>query len=181
MPNKRLLDITQLLLEQDGYITISAISQRLNVSNKTIRNDLNQIADWLADSNLVLVRKTGVGIAISGEKSAKLSVLRQLQKKSRESIDYSPQARKAYIQMKLLTSPAYRICNLASDLFVSRTTIHKDLVSLAPSFESYKIRLNRKNNNGVSVKGSEKNHRKMLVDLMIIIREMKLNTAIITS
>ena len=81
MPNKRLLDITQLLLEQDVYITISAISQRLNVSNKTIRNDLNQIADWLADSNLVLVRKTGVGIAISGEKSAKLSVLRQLQKK----------------------------------------------------------------------------------------------------
>lgn len=68
--------------------------------------------------------------------------------------------------MKLLTSPAYRICNLASDLFVSRTTIHKDLVSLAPSFESYKIRLNRKNNNGVSVEGSEKNHRKMLVDLM---------------
>ena len=66
-------------------------------------------------------------------------------------------------------------------MFVSRTTIHKDLVSLAPSFESYKIRLNRKNNNGVSVKGSEKNHRKMLVDLMIIIREMKLNTAIITS
>ena len=91
MPNKRLLDITQLLLEQDGYITISAISQRLNVSNKTIRNDLNQIADWLADSNLVLVRKTGVGIAISGEKSAKLSVLRQLQKKEpREHCLFSP-------------------------------------------------------------------------------------------
>lgn len=166
MQNKRLLAITQLLLEQDGYITIADISHQLNVSNKTIRNDLKQIADWLAENGLILIRKTGVGIAVEGDKHAQLSISRQLQKKSRESIDYSPQARKTYIQMKLILNPSCRIHELAAELYVSRTTIHKDLVALSPTFEAYKIKLNRKNNNGVSVEGSEKNYRKMLVDLM---------------
>ena len=66
MVNNRFLDVIKILLEHDDYITINAISKRLQVSNKTIRNDLKQVEEWLKENDLTLVKKTGVGVTILG-------------------------------------------------------------------------------------------------------------------
>lgn len=167
MINNRFLDIVRLLLKQDDYITINEISKNLNVSNKTIRNDLVQVGDWLKENNLNLIKKTGVGVMIEGDKTAKLNIYNQVQEKNKKNIDYSPQARKIYIGMKLILNEKSHIFELAEELYVSRATIHKDILSLMPVFESYKIKVNRKNNNGLFIEGSEKNIRKILFDLML--------------
>ena len=52
MQNKRILEIVRILLQQSDYITIQAITQILQVSNKTIRNDLMIVAEYLEESNL---------------------------------------------------------------------------------------------------------------------------------
>lgn len=166
MINKRFLDIIRLLLKYDDYITINEISKQLNVSNKTIRNDLQQVGEWLSENNLELIKKTGVGITIKGNKSAKLNVFQIIQEKNRENIDYSPQSRRIYIGIKLILNSRCRIYELAEELFVSRATIHKDILSLIPLFETYKIKLNRKNNNGISIEGSEKNLRSFLIEML---------------
>ena len=57
MVNNRFLDVIKILLEHDDYITINAISKRLQVSNKTIRNDLKQVEEWLKENDLTLVKK----------------------------------------------------------------------------------------------------------------------------
>lgn len=166
MINTRFLDIIRLLLKKDDYITINEISKQLNVSNKTIRNDLVQIGEWLHENNLELIKKTGVGITICGDKNTKLHVYQEISEKNSKNLDYSPEARKIYIGMKLILNPKCRIYELAEDLFVSRATIHKDILSLIPLFDQYKIKLNRKNNNGISIEGSERYFRDMLFDLM---------------
>lgn len=166
MINTRFLDIIRLLLKQDDYITINEISKQLNVSNKTIRNDLVQIGEWLHENNLELIKKTGVGVTISGDKNTKLHVYQEISEKNSKNLDYSPEARKIYIGMKLILNPKCRIYELAEDLFVSRATIHKDILALIPFFDQYKIKLNRKNNNGISIEGKEKYYRDMLFDLM---------------
>ena len=56
MVNNRFLDVIKILLEHDDYITINAISKRLQVSNKTIRNDLKQVEEWLKENDLTLVK-----------------------------------------------------------------------------------------------------------------------------
>lgn len=62
--NKRLLDIAELLLNSSDYITVDTIAEKLNVSNKTIRNDLVILDEWLLEFNLSLDKKTGSGVII---------------------------------------------------------------------------------------------------------------------
>ncbi|HJB23933.1 MAG TPA: HTH domain-containing protein, partial [Candidatus Jeotgalibaca pullicola] len=168
MINKRLLHIIRILLKQNTYVTIAELSNELNVSYKTIANDLKMVEAWLTEHGLELIKKTGVGVNIEGSNEIKLSVYQFISRKSKENIDYSPKARMIYIGMKLLLESTCRVHELADDLFVSRATVHKDIHSLTAIFESYKIELLRKNNNGITISGSEKNFRNCLIELMKI-------------
>ena len=54
--NKRIMKIVDVLLKQDSYITIDKISEELAVSNKTIRNDLQIVDQYLEENNLKLIK-----------------------------------------------------------------------------------------------------------------------------
>lgn len=167
MENKRILELVRILLQQPDYITISKITELLQVSNKTIRNDLDTVADYLKGYNLTLSRKTGVGVCIEGEEEEKLTLLRSITSHTHELIDYSPKARKIYIGLRLITcTENCRIYELASELYVSRATIHKDLSALSEQIEPYNVTLLRKNNNGISIEGKERHLRDLMFDLM---------------
>ena len=56
--NKRIMKIVDVLLKQDSYITIDKISEELAVSNKTIRNDLQIVDQYLEENNLKLIKKS---------------------------------------------------------------------------------------------------------------------------
>lgn len=57
MKNERIIKIVSVLLNQDNFITIDQISNQLNVSNKTIRNDLHLVEEWLKENKLELIKK----------------------------------------------------------------------------------------------------------------------------
>ncbi len=168
LSNNRILNIVNLLLKSDNYITIDTISKELGVSNKTIRNDLKLAEEWLKENDLRLIKKTGVGVTIAGERSSKLHTLNLIKSKNKKLIDFSPEARKIYLALRLITSTENcRVYELANELYVSRATIHKDLLSLSPILDKHKIKLNRKNNNGISITGKERNLRNLLIELML--------------
>ncbi|WP_243675470.1 HTH domain-containing protein [Clostridioides difficile] len=73
--NKRLLDIAELLLNSSDYITVDTIAEELKVSNKTIRNDLVILDEWLLEFNLSLDKKTGSGVIILGNEDINLKLL----------------------------------------------------------------------------------------------------------
>ncbi|MFV0380795.1 MAG: BglG family transcription antiterminator [Breznakia sp.] len=166
--NKRILEISHFLLQSDDYVTVDIIAKKLLVSNKTIRNDLRIVETWLCENELSLVKKTGVGIKIDGEKNNKLKVWNTIKQKNKQLIDYSPEARKIYIAMRLLTCEnVLRIYELASELYVSRATIHKDIIEVSKMFKKEKISLARKNNNGIHISGKERNIRNVLYEMML--------------
>lgn len=168
MINTRVMKIIRILLSKDTYFTIDTISNELNVSNKTIRNDLQLVDEWLKENNVSLIKKTGVGIHIKGSQLEKLKLMEILKQKNNVLIDYSPEARKLFICMQILMSENNcRIYELSNELFVSRATIHKDIIALTPLLEKNKITLTRKNNNGISVQAKERNKRNLLLELMI--------------
>ncbi len=167
MINKRILKIVEVLLNQETYITIDRISEQLSVSNKTIRNDLALVSEWLRDNHLKLVKKTGTGVRIEGTHSQKLRILETVRKRNTSLIEHSPAARKIYIGMQLATYDNCRIYELSEQLYVSRATIHKDLLALCEDMRIYQIELHRKNNNGISIAGKEKNIRNFLLELML--------------
>ncbi len=167
MINKRILKIVEILLNQQSYITIDQISRQLSVSNKTIRNDLQLVSEWLADNQLQLIKKTGIGVRIEGDRSQKLHILETVRRRNKSVIEHSPAARKTFIGMQLATYESCRIYELSEMLFVSRATIHKDLLSLSKDMHVFNITLHRKNNNGISIEGKEKDIRNFLLELML--------------
>lgn len=167
MENKRILEIIRILLQQRSYITIREVAALLNVSNKTIRNDLAFVEDYLAEYHLCLCKKTGTGIRIEGKESGKLSLMESVSRKIRLPGGFSPSARKIYIGLRLIAcTENCRIYELASELFVSRATIHKDITTLSERFKTCQIQIVRKNNNGISLEGKERHLRDLMFDLM---------------
>lgn len=168
MQNKRILEIVRILLQQSDYITIQSITGILQVSNKTIRNDLSTVGEYLEENHLTLEKKTGAGIRINGDEEVKLSLLKAISQKSRQLTDYSPQARKIYIGLRITNCEENcRIYELASELYVSRATIHKDISCLSEMLPDYNLQLIRKNNNGICIEGKERHLRDFMFDLML--------------
>lgn len=167
MMNKRVIKIVDVLLRQKSYITIDHISEELNVSNKTIRNDLALVGEWLEEQQLKLIKKTGVGIRIEGDMNVKLHVMETISEKNNENVDFSPASRKIFIGMQLCSYDSCRIYELSNQLYVSRATIHKDILALNELLTTYKIQLHRKNNNGLSMEGKERHIRSFLLELML--------------
>ena len=168
MYKKRLKEIVEILLKQESYITINNISKQLHVSNKTIRNDLKILEQWLLENKLTLIKKTGVGIYINGDQVSKLNILDTITSKNKELIDYSPEARKIFIAMRLLTSQEVcKIYEIAKELHVSRATIHMDLKKVTVLFKEYKLMLHHSTNQGLQIKGLERHKRNLLFDLML--------------
>lgn len=112
-------------------------------------------------------KKTGTGIRIEGEETLKLRLLESVRQKLQLPRSYSPPARKIYIGLRLITcTENCRIYELASELYVSRATIHKDISALSQQFENYSVQIIRKSNNGISLAGKEQHLRDLMFDLM---------------
>lgn len=164
----RIFSILMILLDSDTYITIDKIAKELNVSNKTIRNELSKLDDWIVSRNLKLIKKTGSGIMVEGSIQDKFAIRKEIAEKSKVIHDFSPQSRVNSIAIKLLGSnESLRVYNLAEEFYSSRATIHKDLEKVATLLGKYKIELIRKKNHGLTVSGKERYIRTCLVDLIL--------------
>ena len=65
-----------ILIDRNEEVTIKELSEKIDVSPRTIHRDLNTIEKLLRAYNLELVRKTGVGIQIVGSETDK-EILKQ--------------------------------------------------------------------------------------------------------
>ncbi|MEG0296875.1 MAG: transcription antiterminator [Clostridium sp.] len=167
--NKRLTLIAELLLRQTDYITVNTIAKELNVSNKTIRNDLIILDEWLREYHLDLDKKTGSGVTILGDENIKLKILATISNKSNTLDAYSPEDRKNFILNKLfITDSKIRIRDISAELHVSRATIHKDLISIDSFLKNYKIQLVRKTNHGIEITAKEKDIRNAIFNLICL-------------
>lgn len=163
---KRLPAIADLLLNNTDYVTVNAIAKELKVSNKTIRNDLVLLEEWIRGFDLILDKKTGSGVIIIGTEKQKLKILSYINSKSNAIIPYSPEDRELYILNKLfITNSNFRIRDISYELHSSRATIHKDLLATNELLHNYKIQLVRTLNSGIYIVGKEKDIRKAIFEV----------------
>ena len=166
MKNKRSNEIIRILLENDRFITIKEIGDILSVSNKTIRNDLEEIERRLESEELKLIKKPGIGITIEGKEDVKMHLRNSLRIQP-ERFSFGKEDRLDYLAEKLLYLQEFRIYEAAEELFVSRATIHKDLNNLETILSKNKLKMIRQHNRGVTLTGSEKNIRKALDEILL--------------
>ncbi|MFR4176799.1 MAG: BglG family transcription antiterminator [Lactococcus raffinolactis] len=126
MLNNRQLELVLLLEKANKFLTKEFISQKLNVSIRTVSNDISRIRDeLLQNGDFEFVSKAGVGIRL--KKRGSINVI--------PSEDSSVSARRFDMMDMLLFQEQTVTYEVLSELFlVSKSSIKNDLLFLKKTF-----------------------------------------------
>lgn len=170
--NKRENNIERLMLmliDENEPITIREISDSLNVSQKTVRNYLDDAEDNFNKFGVRLIRKPNVGNFIDLDSSERPSIRKLINNdESNKIYEYSSIYRQKYILETLFRNRyTYTIQLFADDLYCSKNTIVNDLIYVEEWLGNYNIILKRKQNQGLWIEGSEKSIRSAMMSLFL--------------
>lgn len=156
-----------LLLEEEDYHSIGYYAEKLDVTDRTLRDDIKEIDPLLQQLGLNLERRTGKGILLSGGAKGSES-LRSLLSASVRQKRYQPLSgrRMEILRELLLYSRQYlSIQKLSDQYYVSRTSIVNDLKYIEEWLVNYHLSLS-KSILGTQVCGSETNIRRAFAALI---------------
>ncbi|WP_378954189.1 BglG family transcription antiterminator [Pelosinus sp. sgz500959] len=164
---ERYLEVLTILISANQPLTVDKIAERLKVSNKTIRNDLGKVEEYLSTKKIQLIKKTGMGVMVEGLEEEKLNIAREIRNDKGVIEPYCPKNRKYYIIKRLLMAEKYiTMQSIADELYVSRVTIHKDLTEVEVWLKKFELQLVSKTNHGIEVVGKEENWRNAVISLI---------------
>lgn len=153
-----------ILIENRSPITIRAIASKLNISEKTVRNYLNELQDDFIKTGVTLIKKPGVGIYLDIDNKKRSD----LKENFNLEIDtpYSSEYRQKYILKTLFKNRyTYTIQLLADDLYCSKNTIINDLKYVEKWLENHKLHLKKKQSQGLWIEGDEVTFRNSMMSL----------------
>lgn len=169
MLTNRQAELLKLLIKAEQPRVTSFLAQQLECSEKTVRNDLKQIDDWLQIyPDAALVRKPSVGVTLDAAPSVEQDILFQLKhSESGQAVPIDLDVRVLLIIRGLLENEKpVTLQQLAGKFFVSRATISHDLNEVEKRLSAYGLELVRKPRTGIFVKGNEKQWRLGLSDVV---------------
>ncbi|MDQ0204858.1 BglG family transcription antiterminator [Pectinatus haikarae] len=115
-PKERSTFLTARLLQNQAPIKLFELSTELNVAESTISSDLDKLEDWFIKHKLILIRKPGLGVYVSGsEKNIRKAILHciyeNIDEKSLVSILHDTLSRKHDVK-NLVDQSSQRLLNL---------------------------------------------------------------------
>lgn len=171
--NERCVQILETLLSTMKPVTTKTLSLQLKVSNKTVRNDLLKIEEFLSEHNYgKLEKKPRIGIWIDATEEGKFFLKDLLNKQKAYNNPFTSEERHLHIIKSLLqANDAIKMQVLANELYVSRVTVHKDLKDVEEWLNKYNLKLKRRQNYGIEIIGNEKEWRKVVSLLLSILKD----------
>ncbi len=155
--NIRLQKIIKYLMSANKPITSYELASELQVSSKTIRNDIKELNRILEQIQAYIESQRGKGyqLIIKEEKSFHKFV-KQALKDTQDKIPSDSEDRIQYLMEKLLVNSDYiKIEDLADELYVSRSTLKNDLKSVRKILDKYHLFLEHKPYYGLKIVGNE--------------------------
>src|SRR5699024_5208622 len=158
-------NIIALLLQKNDVMTVNAIAEVLEVSERTIHRDLNSLKTTISDYNVTLQKQTGSGIKLIGDSNDKKKLEKAISVMSIS--EYTPEERQTIILLMLLEAKGpVKLFTLASHLYVTSATISHDLDELEDTLQKQNLHLVRKRGYGVEVDGMESDKRFAITQLI---------------
>ena len=144
-------------LSEDEYISSEDIALKLDISGRTVRNELKELNKVLEMHGAKIVTKTKCGnILIVDNREVYQDYLSEINNKTSHKIPKTSQERVEFLMEYLLQSYSYvKIENLCNLLYVSKTSLSLDLKKVREQLQVYNLKLNTKPNHGIKVEGSE--------------------------
>lgn len=169
------------IIEQSNSATSSSIAIKLDVSTKTIKNDIKEINELLKGYGLIDIKQGKYRLYVIDYENF------EIEKSNINNQDYmfnSPSKRVGYILNKLMNSDnPYLIDDLADEMNIGRTTVVGDLKKLRTELAKYNMSIEGKTNTGIMLKGDELNLRIFILENMyeLIYEDYKIDEDIVES
>lgn len=163
---KRTDRIIHILLLRPNGMTIHELSENLNVSDRTIRNEISTINSILSRSGLSNVYQNRGLIRLSQSKDD-LMKIKDLRLSGDDADYYTPRERFVIILFDVLTAhkPVF-VYQEQDKLRVSKSTIDEDMRMLRKFLGRYALKVMTSAKNGICIQGSERLIRTMIVDVI---------------
>lgn len=165
--SERQIEILQLIIKEQGYLTMQHIAKQMSVSYKTIANDVKELDDWLQKKGITLEKTPHKGICLILSPD-KMEGLHQVLHYSASRDAYtSIKERRELILLSYLWNPEEytSIQKLSTQYYVSNTSIIKDVELVEERLAHYAIKL-KKSTKGTRILATEIDMRKALLDYM---------------
>jgi mannitol operon transcriptional antiterminator len=157
--------LLEILLSKTDEITVKNLADQIGVSERTIHRDLKNVEDILKEYDLLLEKKSGVGVYITGD-ADKIREL-ELFLFNLSHNEYTPDERQTIILCELLeTNGPVKLLGLANDLNVTIATVSADLTKLEEQLQTFGLSLIRKRGYGVEIEGEEGAKRRAMSNLI---------------
>ena len=150
-------------------MSTAAIAKELGLSTRVVRYRLPMVENYLSEFGVSLERQPGSGIWLSGDERALGLAAADLDDQSGANQSASPKDR-ARIVLALLLWSAPTIVSLdwiAEELHISKGSARRDLRSCEKWLEERGLAVVRRSGLGVSVVGSERRLRQVMVQLFV--------------
>ncbi|MCA0987378.1 BglG family transcription antiterminator [Guptibacillus algicola] len=165
--NRRQQKLLLILLESKGTQLVSKLADTLSCSEKTVRNDLGTIKEYVeSETNGKLVRKPGLGVYIEVEEYERTRLYQTFSSVDTKKEEVIERGRRVEIAYELLmTKNPFSIQSLSERYYVNRSVIRKDLEDIRLWLLDYGLDLHSKQKVGLRIEGNEMERRKALSNL----------------
>lgn len=148
-------------------MTIHTLAERLRVSPRTVRYDLDSLESWLKQRNVNLIRRPQKGVWLEAAPGSLAALQHELGPIVSYDCSLSPEERQQLLTALLLRSEKPLTTEaLANRLMISRATVVADLQKVRTWFAKRGITLQGKPNVGYYQESSEKDWRRAVSDLL---------------
>ena len=148
------------------FIPMQEIATYMGCSEKTIRNDMKDISEWLKKKEMNVVRKPSVGVKIEGRKEQIDSILRDISNIKSNVTTIPDQQRLTKMAFMILTqNQPCTIQQLCGTFYVNKQVIKKDLEKIQHWLKRFQLTLHTKQKIGVTIEGNEIKWRSALARL----------------
>lgn len=164
MKNDRSVALLKLLINQSEYVSSDRLCKELNISDRTLRDDILKFKSLFAMHGVEIVSKHAIGYQMHIFDEAKYyAYIHQLLKEEANEqriLPVYPEDRINYLIKLFLTSETYvKIENVADEIFVSRSTLTNDLKEVRERLRYFHLEIEAKPGYGSKLVGDEFHRR----------------------
>lgn len=159
MLNKRCIEIIKYLVDNDLQLSLKEAANFFNISERSIRYDIDNINYHLEKGGYMEVEKLQKGIYSTKESVKNLELF--LEEILHKFYVFTSDERREFLKVKFLFSENNRLLEIGEDLDVSLSTIKLDLKEVKTFFDTNSLELNFISKQGVVLEGKEESIRQL--------------------
>lgn len=149
--------IIELLENTNNWVVSSEIARKLHISSRTVRNEINNINDLYENPIIISQKGKGYSLNSSVKNSRNVGTITQVMIK-----------RQLLILKTILLCKEIDFYELADRMFISETTLEKEIIAINEIIQEKNVSLIiKRKNNKLFFEGSEESKRKIHLHFLI--------------